>query len=112
MKRLGFICAIALMLGAPAFAHPVPFSYLDLRLSAGGGIDVTLVAHVFDLAHDLNIDPPERLLAGTTAAERAAALAALLPPRLQITADGRVVQASWCEPEVVRGRQSLRWGLR
>ena len=25
-------------------------------------IDGTLVAHIFDVAHDLNIDPPERLL--------------------------------------------------
>jgi len=110
--RLGWMLAIVLMAAAPAFAHPVPFSYLDLRLSAGGDIDATLVAHVFDLAHDLNIDPPERLLAGTTAPDRAAALATLLQQRLQIAADGRVLQASWSEPEVLLDRQSLRWHLR
>ena len=32
--RLGWMLAIVLMAAAPAFAHPVPFSYLDLRLSA------------------------------------------------------------------------------
>jgi hydrogenase/urease accessory protein HupE len=114
MKRLGFAGGIALVLGlaAPAFAHPVPFSYLDLRLAAGGDIDATLVVHVFDLAHDLNIDPPERLLAGTTASDRAAALVALLQPRLQIAADGRIVEPSWSAPEVLLERQSLRWHLR
>jgi hydrogenase/urease accessory protein HupE len=109
---LGSMFAIVLAAAAPAFAHPVPFSYLDLRLSAGGDIDATLVAHVFDLAHDLNVDPPDRLLAGTTTADRAAALAMLLQPRLQIAADGRIVQASWSEPEVLLERQSLRWHLR
>jgi hydrogenase/urease accessory protein HupE len=104
--------AIVLTAAAPAFAHPVPFSYLDLRLSAGGDIDATLVAHVFDLAHDLSVDPPDRLLAGTTAADRAAALATLLQPRLQIAADGRVLQTSWSAPEVLLERQSLRWHLR
>ena len=50
--------------------HPVPFSYIDLRLQAGA-IEGTLVAHNFDVAHDLNIDPPERLLdAGLVAAAR------------------------------------------
>jgi len=36
--------AIVLTAAAPVFAHPVPFSYVDLRLSAGGDIDATLVA--------------------------------------------------------------------
>ena len=102
MKRLGFAGAIAvvLMAAAPAFAHPVPFSYLDLRL-AGGDMDATLVVHVFDLAHDLNVDPPERLLAGPIAADRAEAIAALLQPRLQVAADGRIVQPAWSAPDAL-----------
>ena len=42
-----------------AFAHPVPFSYLDLRLS-GNGLEGALVAHIFDLGRDLNIEPAEK----------------------------------------------------
>jgi hypothetical protein len=50
-----------LVVAGPAAAHPAPFSYVDLRLG-GPGIDLSLVAHVFDLGHDLHVEPPERLL--------------------------------------------------
>ncbi len=55
--------ALALLVGvaAPAAAHPVPFSYLDIRIEPGA-INLTLVVHVFDAAHELGVDPPERLL--------------------------------------------------
>ena len=39
----------------------MPFSYLDVRL-AGSAVDLTLVVHAFDLAHDLGVEPPDRLL--------------------------------------------------
>ena len=44
-----------------AMAHPVPFSYVDVRIEPGA-IELTLVAHVFDIAHELGVDPPDRLL--------------------------------------------------
>ena len=43
--------------------------YLDLRIQRDA-IDGTLVAHIFDLAHDLNIDPAERLLDPAVAAQQ------------------------------------------
>ena len=49
------------MIAAPALAHPVPFTYLDLHVQPTA-IEGTLVAHVFDIGHDLSIDPAERLL--------------------------------------------------
>jgi len=112
MKRLGCALAIAVSLttAAPVSAHPVPFSYLDVRVEAGA-IDATLVAHVFDLAHDLGIDPAERLLTGTTAVDRSAAIAALLQPRFEMAADGRVLDAAWSGPDVLPDRQSLRFHL-
>jgi hydrogenase/urease accessory protein HupE len=119
MKRvgLGWVVALVLAGAAPAAAHPVPFSYLDLRLEAGsptssGNIVAALVVHVFDLAHDLNIDPPERLLAGGVAAERASAIIALLQPRLQLAVDGVMLTPAWSAPEVLAERQSLRFHLR
>src|SRR5207247_7844376 len=106
--------------------HPVPFSYLDLRVEDGrpaspgssgspgspGSIDAVLVVHVFDIAHDLNVDPPERLLAERVAAERASAIVALLQPRVQIAADGRPLTPAWSGPDVLADRQSLRFHLR
>ncbi|MYI74920.1 MAG: hypothetical protein F4057_06250, partial [Acidobacteria bacterium] len=38
--------------GSYATAHPIPFSYLDLRI-ADDGIEASLVAHMIDLAHEL-----------------------------------------------------------
>jgi gamma-glutamyltranspeptidase len=39
----------------------VPFSYLDLRVGTDS-IEGTLVVHIFDIAHELNTDPPEQIL--------------------------------------------------
>ena len=71
MKRLGGLClAVCLLLpAATASAHPVPFSYLDVQLQKSA-LDVSLVVHIFDLAHDLQIVPPERLLEPAVVAER------------------------------------------
>ena len=58
------LCAVLLAALAGvrgAEAHPVPFSYLDLRLKAGV-LEGSVTLHVFDLAHDLDIQPAERLL--------------------------------------------------
>jgi len=89
-----------------AAAHPVPFSYLDLRLD--GSIGGSLTVHVFDAAHELGIDPPERLLDRDVASARAGALEALLQARLTLAADGRPVAISWRGIEVLPGKQSLR----
>ena len=46
----------------------MPFSYLDLRLQPDA-IEGSLVVHIFDAAHDLNIEPVERLLDPAVAAQ-------------------------------------------
>ena len=85
MKWLGGVClAVGLLARAvPAAAHPVPFSYLDVQLQ-NSSLEVTLVVHIFDLAHDLQIAPPERLLEPALVAERDAAIRSLFMPRLSI----------------------------
>ena len=92
--RCSVTCAAALLAASSALAHPAPFSYVDLRL-AGRAIDGTLVVHMFDAGHDLGIDPPERLLTPSVAAAHAQALAALLSPRLIVTADGRALRGGY-----------------
>ena len=94
-----------------AFAHPVPFSYLDLRLS-GNGLEGALVAHIFDLGRDLNIEPAERLLDPATASQQSRAIADLFARRLSITVDGRAITPQWLEAEAVADRQSLRLRFR
>ena len=102
-------CLVALLaLPEAALAHPVPFSYLDLRLH-GDAVEGTLVAHVFDLAHGLKIDTPGRLLDPSVAREHAAAMIAMLSGRLHVGADGRALAADWSGPDVLADRQSLQF---
>ena len=102
---------LALLAPRTAAAHPVPFSYLDLRIQSNS-IDGTLVAHIFDVAHDLNIEPPDKLLEPSLVAGRAGAIVELLSPRLMLTADGRPLKGEWSNVEIVADRQSLRLRVR
>jgi len=107
------LCALGwlVLTSASASAHPVPFSYLDLRLQPNA-IDGTLVAHVFDVAHDLNVDPPEKLLDPSFVSQRAGAIIELLSPRLMLSANGQPLRGEWSNVEVVADRQSLRLHVR
>ena len=107
----GWVAACAFALAIPAVAHPVPFSYLDLQLQPDA-IEVSLVAHIYDLAHDLGISPIERLLEPGFVAERAAAIRSLVVPRLQISIDGRPLKIEWSDPEILQDRQSLKLRFR
>ena len=101
----------SLFLARPVDAHPVPFTYLDLRLTPGA-IEGTLVAHIFDLGHDLNIDPAERLLDPAVATQQAAAIAQLFTGRLTVAADGVTLTPQWSSAQVVGDRSSVKLALR
>jgi hydrogenase/urease accessory protein HupE len=101
------VALVALLIPRTAFSHPTPFSYLDLRLQRGS-LDGVLVAHIFDLGHDLNIEPAERLLDPAFAAQQSRAIADLLAPRFSILADGRALTPQWSPVEVVPDRQGIR----
>jgi hydrogenase/urease accessory protein HupE len=105
MRTLALLLAL-LACAAPAAAHPVPFSYLDVRLNASA-LDGTLTVHVFDAAHDLGVEP-ERLLDPSVATLRARALEALIASRLSIAAGGRPLTIVWGAIEVLPDKQSLR----
>jgi len=95
-----------------AAAHPVPFSYLDIRIEPGA-IELTLVAHMFDIAHELGVDPPDRVLDPSVLISKGDALLALLRGRLQVTASGHVLsEATWSAAEALPDRQSVRWHAR
>ena len=109
--RLALLAATGLAVTWSAEAHPIPFSYLDLRLEAGQ-IEASLVAHIIDLAHDLEIDPPERLLDPTVAAQQADAMAELVEHRLELASGERSFTPDWLPPEVLPERQSVRLRFR
>ncbi|HVQ42015.1 MAG TPA: HupE/UreJ family protein [Vicinamibacterales bacterium] len=104
--------ALALLLvQTPADAHPVPFSYLDIRLQPGA-IAGTLVVHILDVAHDLSIASAERLLDPGYAATQLGPLTRLMGERLQIGLDGRAASIDWLSLEVAAERQSLKLHFR
>jgi hydrogenase/urease accessory protein HupE len=112
MKRLGLaVMAAWLALARPASAHPIPFSYLDLRVQPNA-IEGTLIAHIYDLAHDLNVQPMERLLDPAVVSAYTATIVNILSGGLEVAADGRVLTPTWSAPEVVPDRQSVRLRVR
>src|SRR5262245_6628709 len=90
-----------------AQAHPVPFSYVDIQYGQKS-IELLLTVHIFDVAHDLDVKPAERLLRQEEVAARADAIRALLSPRIHVRVDGKELALDWSAPEVVEERQSLR----
>jgi len=110
MQRHVLAAAIAAFVtqATPAVAHPVPFSYLDLHLQPGR-IELSIVVHMFDVGHDLQIDPADRLLDSAFLATKQDALVALLAPRIHVIADGApLMPVSWSPAEALPERQSVR----
>jgi hydrogenase/urease accessory protein HupE len=106
------VLAIAVLLcPAIGWAHPVPFSYADLYL-ASDAIDGVIVLHVFDVAHELRIEPADRLLDPATVQAARASVESLLRARVQLAADDRPLSAVIGGIEVLTDRQSLRMRVR
>jgi hydrogenase/urease accessory protein HupE len=91
---------------APVWAHPAPFSYLDV-VFRDGGIEGNLVIHVIDAAHDLGITPVETLMENDVAEANRQKIADLLTPRLLLRTDRRLT-VRWTSLEVLRQDMALR----
>lgn len=90
LLRVALLIAIFIGSAAPVFAHPAPYSYLNLRLNQGR-LEASLVVHVIDLAHELNITPAETLLEPSRANSLKETIQRLLRPRLLLAADGQPI---------------------
>ena len=76
------LAALALLAGATtAAAHPAPFSYLDI-VFRNGNIEGTLVVHIIDVAHELGVVPPEKLLDETLIEQQRQRIGEILGPRI------------------------------
>jgi hydrogenase/urease accessory protein HupE len=102
---------VAIACAQDAAAHSAPFSYIDLVLRADG-IDGSVVVHIYDAAHDLSIAPQERLLDSAFLETQRVALGALLSPRLDIKADGRLLVPEWTGAEAMPVQQGVRLRFR
>ena len=106
-----WLAAIILALTVPVVAHPAPFSYLDVRIDRSA-LEVGVVVHVLDLAHDLGITEAA-LLDRATLAPHAGAIVALLRDRIALTIDGRPApDGTWSGPEPLPDRHAVQLHVR
>jgi hydrogenase/urease accessory protein HupE len=97
---------ILLLVAAPAYAHPVPYSYLDLRLEEGA-VEASLVVHRQDVAHEIGQDA-ERLLDRDFVAKHTGAIRALIESRIELSVDGSPIELGWSAAELLAERDALR----
>jgi len=101
------VAAIAVLVSAsPAMAHPAPFSYLDI-VFRGGNIEGSLVVHIIDVAHELGVSPPERLLDDSLVASERQRIGQILAPRIVLRSDRRLA-IQWTSIELMRDELALR----
>jgi hydrogenase/urease accessory protein HupE len=106
------LAAIFVAASRLAAAHPAPFSYVDVRVE-GAALEMTLVAHMYDLAHDLGVEPADRILDAGTLHMQQQALAVLLSDRVRLTVDGVALPPqSWTGAEALPDRQAVRFRSR
>jgi hydrogenase/urease accessory protein HupE len=92
----------------PAAAHPAPFSYIDVRVD-GARAELTVVAHIYDVAHELGMADMSLLLDAATLRAESVRITALLSGRLHLRIDGTPGPAAeWSAPEPLVERQAIR----
>ena len=102
---------MAIACARSAAAHSAPFSYIDLVLRADR-IDGSVMVHIYDAAHDLRMAPQGRLLDPAFLETQRVALGALLSPRLEIKAGGRLLVPEWTGVDAMPAQQAVRLRFR
>jgi hydrogenase/urease accessory protein HupE len=99
-RRVGWVLGLSLgALPGKAHAHAEPYSWVDLRLEAGGWTG-QVTAHVVDLAHEAGLASVDSLLDPDFVTRHEAMLQAAVETRLHLQADGMAVTPLWrgCSP--------------
>lgn len=97
-------------LAAPILAHPSPFSYFDLHVNKNQ-LEGSLVVHVIDLAHELNVTPAESLLDAGQAESRKETILDLLRQRFVLAANGKQIEFGLSNIEILPDQQALKFHL-
>jgi hydrogenase/urease accessory protein HupE len=102
--------SLALTLTAPASAHPVPFSYLDLEVQ-DTAVEGRIRVHLVDLAPVLGLTDPQDLLDPRVRAAHREAIERYLASRIALEGDG-FRRAEWSEAQVVDENEALQLEFR
>lgn len=105
--RVTVAAAVWALMATSVAAHPAPFSYLDLHLSERG-VEGALIVHDLDVAHEVGVERPERLLDPAVANQYRDVLTRLMSERLNLLVDGQRASITWTGLETLPERQSLR----
>jgi HupE / UreJ protein len=117
------LSAVLFLSSQTAFAHPAPFSYIDVRI-ADGSIHGRVVLHDLDVAHDLGLSATDTLATDAGVREHGEAIARLMSARFGLIADGGIapwqatavraladqssIEVEWRGPAIVPGRLEIR----
>lgn len=108
LRWLGFL--LALLLAAPASAHPVPFSYLDLHLE-GQELTGTLTVHQFDLAREYRFPDPAMAQDERFLDRHEAEIVALFSGRIHL-ADTKPLRLQWTGIKPLPERNAIQLSFR
>jgi hypothetical protein len=108
LRRLALL--LALLLAAPAGAHPVPFSYLDLRLE-GRGLQGTLTVHQYDLAHEYALPDPSMVQEARFLRDHQRQVVALFDRRIHL-AGARPLRLVWTGIRPLPERDAIELSFR
>jgi hydrogenase/urease accessory protein HupE len=104
-SRVLGVIALLVVLSGRLFAHPAPFSYLDV-VFRDGGIRGTLVIHVIDAAHELGVQPAD-LMNPEVVRQRSRQLGELLRPRILLRSSHRL-EPEWLSTELLAEDQAIK----
>jgi hypothetical protein len=89
-----------------AAAHPAPFSYLDIAFR-GGAIEGSLTVHAIDIAHELGVTPPERVLDAAFLMTERQKILDVIAPRISLSTD-RPLSIQWGTIQPMKEELALR----
>src|SRR5688500_11297085 len=101
---------LALTLAAPASAHPVPFSYLDVEVQ-DAAIEGRVRVHLVDLAPVLGLTDPRDLLDPAVRTAHRGRIERYLASRLALDGAG-FRRAEWGEAQVLDDGEALQLAFR
>lgn len=107
----GMLLFAMLLPATPSVAHPLPLSYVDLRLDRDG-LEASVEAPAVDLAHDLPHLSEKLLLAPDALQAHQQEVAALLTSRLTLSTAGKILQPSVEGVTPVPDQKDVRLRLR
>ncbi len=100
------VIVCVLCFATQVWAHPAPFSYLDI-VFRGGAIDGSLTVHIIDIAHDLNVTPPERVLDADFLMTERQKILDVITSRVSLSTDHRL-RIEWGTIQPMKEELALR----